>query len=358
MANIINQINVGGTTYDVGAAAANVSVDPASAGVESTALEPALKEIPDNTINKYNANNLADNLTTGTAGTKALDAHQGSIIQTQTNNIMDIVYGKTTRAYAEGDFFMLNNKPYCASTTIAADTTLTDSTVINYATLLSESATNVLAGQIAQINKTLNDKIVSNSEAISTNTNNISKNTADITALNNSLANLYPVGAIYLSTTDASPASFFGGTWERLKDRFLLAAGDSYAAGSTGGEEAHTLTVDEMPSHSHTVNNHTHSIPNLSGTAAPSGGHTHGYNPSGFNVQGSAGAQVASGTSMWGVMAGHTVSIAYAGNHTHSVTTNASTTGGSAPNTNSQGGNTAHNNMPPYIAVYMWKRVA
>ena len=139
MANIINQINVGGTTYDVGAAAANVSVDPASAGVESTALEPALKEIPDNTINKYNANNLADNLTTGTAGIKALDAHQGSIIQTQTNNIMDIVYGKTTRAYAEGDFFMLNNKPYCASTTIAADTTLTDSTVTNYATLLSES---------------------------------------------------------------------------------------------------------------------------------------------------------------------------------------------------------------------------
>lgn len=188
MANIINQINVGGTTYDVGAAAANVSVDPASAGVESTALEPALKEIPDNTINKYNANNLADNLTTGTAGIKALDAHQGSIIQTQTNNIMDIVYGKTTRAYAEGDFFMLNNKPYCASTTIAADTTLTDSTVMNYATLLSESATNVLAGQIAQINKTLNDKIVSNSEAISTNTNNISKNTADITALNNDLA--------------------------------------------------------------------------------------------------------------------------------------------------------------------------
>lgn len=155
MANIINQINVGGTTYDVGAAAANVSVNPANAGVKSTLLEPALKEIPDNTINKYNANNLADNLTTGTAGIKALDAHQGSIIQTQTNNIMDIVYGKTTRAYAEGDFFMLNNKPYCVSTTIAADTTLTDSTVTSYATLLSESATNVLAGQIASINNTL-----------------------------------------------------------------------------------------------------------------------------------------------------------------------------------------------------------
>ena len=200
MANIINQINVGGTTYDVGAAAANVSVDPASAGVESTALEPALKEIPDNTINKYNANNLADNLTTGTAGIKALDAHQGSIIQTQTNNIMDIVYGKTTRAYAAGDFFMLNNKPYCASTTIAVDTTLTDSTVMNYATLLSESATNVLAGQIAQINKTLNDKIVSNSEAITANTNNISKNKADITALNSSLSKrftlLYSLEAI------------------------------------------------------------------------------------------------------------------------------------------------------------------
>ena len=336
MANIINQINVGGTTYDVGAAAANVSVDPASAGVESTALEPALKEIPDNTINKYNANNLADNLTTGTAGIKALDAHQGSIIQTQTNNIMDIVYGKTTRAYAEGDFFMLNNKPYCASTTIAADTTLTDSTVMNYATLLSESATNVLAGQIAQINKTLNDKIVSNSAAISTNTNNISKNTAaistntnniskntaDITALNSGLAQLYPVGSIYLSVKDTNPGTFIGGTWERIKDRFLLAAGNTYSAGSTGGEAKHTLSVNEMPSHAHaervgdlmTSNQNINELRVRLQNGSNGGGHIGvQWAPSGL---------------------------------------------GDRINTTWEGGNQPHNNMPPYLAVYMWVRTA
>ena len=319
MANIINQINVGGTTYDVGAAAANVSVDPASAGVESTALEPALKEIPDNTINKYNANNLADNLTTGTAGIKALDAHQGSIIQTQTNNIMDIVYGKTTRAYAEGDFFMLNNKPYCASTTIAADTTLTDSTVMNYATLLSESATNVLAGQIAQINKTLNDKIVSNSEAISTNTNNISKNTADITALNSSLAKLYPIGSIYLSVNSTSPSTFIGGTWERIKDRFLLAAGDSYAAGSTGGEAQHTLSSEEMPLHRHRL---------LKENGWSEGDQTPGMShatPESFTAHADA---VRDNKYYW------------------------------QSYTEFEGGSYPHNNMPPYLAVYMWVRTA
>lgn len=338
MANIINQINVGGTTYDVGAAAANVSVDPASAGVESTALESALKEIPDNTINKYNANNLADNLTTGTAGIKALDAHQGSIIQTQTNNIMDIVYGKTTRAYAEGDFFMLNNKPYCASTTIAADTTLTDSTVMNYATLLSESATNVLAGQIAQINKTLNDKIVSNSEAISTNTNNInkntaaistntnniSKNTADITALNDSLAKLYPVGSIYMSVNDTNPGTFIGGTWERLKDRFLLAAGDSYKVGTTGGEASHKLSVNEIPSHAHGV-----------------------Y----VRVQGYGGWESFTSNN-YGVMFNYD-----AGYHSPNYTANSAAVTTDA-DTTPNGGSQPHNNMPPYLAVYMWVRTA
>lgn len=69
----------------------------------------------------------------------------------------------------------------------------------------------------------------------------------DITALNSGLAQLYPVGSIYLSVKDTNPSTFIGGTWERIKDRFLLAAGDSYAAGSTGGEAQHSLIVEELP---------------------------------------------------------------------------------------------------------------
>ena len=62
---------------------------------------------------------------------------------------------------------------------------------------------------------------------------------------------VYPVGAIYMSVNSTNPASLFGGTWEQIKDRFLLSAGDSYSAGSTGGEAEHTLTYGEMPVHSH-----------------------------------------------------------------------------------------------------------
>ena len=117
----------------------------------------------------------------------------------------------------------------------------------------------------------------------------------------------YPVGAIYLSVTDANPTALFGGTWERIGGRFLLGADKTYAAGSTGGEAAHTLTVDEMPKHNHDVDNL-----NASGNATTF-----------MTVQ----AQDKRGF-------GGNVQTMYAG------------------------GGKAHNNMPPYLAVYMWKRTA
>lgn len=117
----------------------------------------------------------------------------------------------------------------------------------------------------------------------------------------------YPVGAIYLSVTDVNPAALFGGTWERIGGRFLLGADSTYAAGSTGGEAKHTLTVDEMPRHNHEIDNL-----NASGSATPF-----------MTVQ----AQDKRGF-------GGNVQTMYAG------------------------GGKAHNNMPPYLAVYMWKRTA
>ena len=55
---------------------------------------------------------------------------------------------------------------------------------------------------------------------------------------------VYPVGAIYISTVATNPETLFGfGTWEQIQDRFLLAAGSSYAADSTGGEATHTHTL-------------------------------------------------------------------------------------------------------------------
>ena len=63
----------------------------------------------------------------------------------------------------------------------------------------------------------------------------------------------YPIGSIYMSISDTSPASLFGGTWESINDVFLLGSGTTYTNGSTGGKAAHTLTVDEMPSHNHYI---------------------------------------------------------------------------------------------------------
>lgn len=143
----------------------------------------------------------------------------------------------------------------------------------------------------------------------------------DITALNNGLAQLYPVGSIYLSVNDTNPGTFIGGTWERIKDRFLLAAGDTYAAGSTGGEAQHTLTVDEMPRHYHDEQ-------------VGDGSTQQVLNPlkrrenNGVN----SGSIIESSWKSTGL----------------GINIGTFPTGGSKP----------HNNMPPYIAVYMWVRTA
>ena len=79
-------------------------------------------------------------------------------------------------------------------------------------------------------------------------------------AVNNNWLSTYPVGSIYMSVNNVNPSTVFGGTWEQIKDKFLLACGDTYTNGETGGSATHTpsgtvgdhtLTVHEMPSHTH-----------------------------------------------------------------------------------------------------------
>lgn len=138
---------------------------------------------------------------------------------------------------------------------------------------------------------------------------------------------LYPVGCIYQSSSSTSPASFLGGAWERIKDRFILAAGDTYAAGSTGGEAAHTLTVEEMPEHNH---GQTLFLQN-----AYSGTETKWL----FTDYG------------------------YLLKHSDTVNPDASSYTGRVSQTHfgwteKSGSSKTHNNMPPYLTVYVWKRIA
>lgn len=75
----------------------------------------------------------------------------------------------------------------------------------------------------------------------------------------NLLEVVYPIGSIYQSTKSTSPSQLIGGTWEQITEKFLFAAGEHYTCGQTGGEEEHTLTTDEIPSHNHDINLYYHS---------------------------------------------------------------------------------------------------
>ena len=134
---------------------------------------------------------------------------------------------------------------------------------------------------------------------------------------------IYPIGSIYISVNNTDPGTLFGGTWDRIKDTFLLSAGDTYAAGSTGGEAAHTLTTDEMPSHSHFQQHQS--------DTSYVGIHVKNYN-SGGSIQ---GVQPSNGT--------RRNNIADPSTRVPTVAT---------------GGGQAHNNLPPYLVVYVWKRTA
>lgn len=114
----------------------------------------------------------------------------------------------------------------------------------------------------------------------------------------------HPIGSIYWSEDSTNPENLFGGTWKQIKDTFLLAAGDTYTAGTAGGEAEHTLTVDEMPKHTH------------------------------------------------GVGIEYTV---LSGNETPRLS---SDTVYASALTSATGGDQPHNNMPPYLAVYVWQRIA
>ena len=252
--------------------------------------------------------------------------------------------------------------------------------------------------------------------------------------VNDLLNRVYPVGSIYMSAVNVSPASFLGGTWQAIEQgRMLMAAGSSWQAGTTGGAAYHALTVQEMPAHDHSAvetaaGGHTHvASTGSAGAHSHSGGtnnagnhyHTgttngagsHSHTRGSMNItgafwnlgtapQGTSGAiytggaptnpawidshvKTTSGTSInfdasrswtgststegghthsystsWSGLHAHSLSISSAGAHTHSVAIAAAGAHTHAITIGRTGSGAAFSILPPYVAVYMWRRTA
>ena len=195
----------------------------------------------------------------------------------------------------------------------------------------------------------------------------------------------YPVGAIYVSTVATSPSELFGGTWEALEQgRVLIGQGTDYAAGSTGGEKEHAITAAEMPGHTHALGgnssfsgstasksiSHSHTVSAL--TPAEFGNWWSSNAMAGTNSSGDCGYPAFIGKQNenhggWKYASRPDSNLASnlrdknwysvssgGGLHSHSV----SGTAILFSNTESSGSGEAVSLMQPYLAVYMWKRVA
>ena len=149
--------------------------------------------------------------------------------------------------------------------------------------------------------------------------------------------NIFPVEFIYQSTESTSPASLFGGEWEQIQNRFLYGSGGSYGVGNVGGEESHVLSMNEMPSHNHGRISLVGDIHGGDTRVLPENSWVSGIfsrqdmGDDHFEIQRKDGL----GSSV-------VPDIHLDASHQH----------------NMEGSGWAHNNMPPYLAVYIWNRTA
>lgn len=173
---------------------------------------------------------------------------------------------------------------------------------------LDITANNIEANCITSKNNKFNLDSEGNLTINSLTISDANNNTLSFEAIFN---RIYPIGSIYISTTDTNPGTLFTGTWEKIENRFLLASGSSYQLGSTGGEATHKLTINELPSHTHNA---------------------------------SAGQFISTSPN---VTPGTLMSFDSGQYKRYSMNSTSST-----------GGSKAHNNMPPYLVVSIYKRIS
>lgn len=182
---------------------------------------------------------------------------------------------------------------------------------------------------------------------------NVEVSTVDVSSI---VDIIYPVGSLYWSKNPTNPATLFGGTWTQIKDKFILAAGDSYAQGATGGASTVTLTTAQMPMHTHgastnTTGAHSHTRGTMEITGGMAWSNLTSLQGAFYQGQYRPSYGVANAHNDWNGIAfaasrSWSGSTSSNGDHSHTVTVNNS------------GNGESHENMPPYVTYYCWERTA
>lgn len=156
-------------------------------------------------------------------------------------------------------------------------------------------------------------------------------------------SDVWPIGAVFISVVSTNPATLLGfGTWSAFAAGRVLVGLDSGdtdfdTVEETGGAKTHTLTEAQIPAHTHIQDSHNHT----------QNAHSHQILRERSATTGGATTQIARTAD-----ASSTVDTGV--NTENSTATNQATT---ATNQNTGGGE-AHNNMPPYLVCYIWKRIS
>ena len=187
-----------------------------------------------------------------------------------------------------------------------------------------------------QVTQQLNDTVTNLNNTVDAKVTNLTKTVEEYWKV------VYPIGSVYISLNDTSPATLFGGTWTKITDTFLLSSGTS-TAGATGGEKEVTLTLEQSPAHTHDRGDME-----ITGKLRV----FNEYNLNNTSYQNHVGGAFYS-EETWGTTTKLAEGSADAV-RMHYFEASRAWTG----NTSSAGGGASHNNMPPYLVVNMWKRMS
>ena len=326
--DVVTTIDMSPMEFSVIPARGAAGADGPPGTIENLSVTATTRSAGSSATASYSNNVLTLGIPRGNTG--ATGNGISNIQKTGTSGYVD-TYTITTTNGSTYDFTVTNGNG-----SITVDTALSTTSTNAVQNKAIATALNAKAAAADVYTKTEADNLLSAKAAAAdvytkTETNGLLANKLSAADL---LDLVYPVGSIYMSVSDVSPATIIGGTWVSFAAGRVLVGVDPEDEDfdnvqETGGEKTVTLTADEIPAHTHG----NESITGQWSSMARSNDYANGVFSAGYNA---SFAAVSSGNA-WGWK-----NYAMNASHEH----------------DSVGGDQPHNNMPPYITCYMWRRTA